>query len=423
MTRFLSLIVQVGLVLVVLFSNSVQAQQQAYTSSHGSCTSVAGCVATEVTWRLTNAAPGFYVDCYQNPNASSTGPALSQGIWRITARVECERASSGTLSQHQNDFIWPEVDVPAECDQSPNPPECPEACDGSITGDDIWRPGNGIGGGAICMENTGCVANIVNKTEIGSSDLVLYVGTANGCTSQPDVQAETSFDPQCIAEGGDTWCSSDNQTGENCGELNGAYICLETVPDGACTFFGNGDMACSSNAGTPPGPDNGTPGQGATPDGSIGSGDGTTQSTINTFSSTTVGGSSGGTQGSNQGDAPAPTEVTVELDFSDIIETANEPTSAQDIDTQTATSEGEVDAVIAELGDPSDFASPTVSGGTTIEGALSYGSCADVSIGGGAFPVVTLSCSDTADLRAVLGWILRIVLAMFAFNLVMTKPT
>lgn len=92
--------------------------------------------------------------------------------------------------------------------------------------------------------------------------------------------------------------------GSSCGEVNGQTICPDKMPTGGCVSAGDA-VVCDNNAGSPPAPDNGTPGQPASPDGQLqGTGpDGEPLPPLDVFGPGTIDGSAGGTQTTDGSDA------------------------------------------------------------------------------------------------------------------------
>lgn len=415
----------IGVLLVVcfFFSNSAEAatwERQACNSfPSGICNAVGGSRGSLAAWS-TDILAACNAHYGGGCSAASQPAPTEQALYWATAVTVNEPSGSGNVTVR-----WYKTTTPADCYSGAIDPQgydCVDpVCNGSITGTAFLRPvlSADPNTGNICHESSQCRMEVNDITTLASGDTMTeYTGTNTACSDEPltDVQPGDT-QPNCITSGGDTWCTEPNLADQNCGYFNDDYVCLGSIPAGNCTFYGNGSMACVSGTGSPPAPDNGTPGVTATPDGSIES-NGTI---IDIFGSGTVQGSSGTTSGSSQNE---PTETAeIDLDLSPLIETYIETDADTQIDAITGTMESDLDGVIAELSDPNDFASPTVASGTTIGTALGYSACADITIGGGAFPSATFTCAQTADLRAVLGWILRITLAMFAFNLVMTKPT
>lgn len=112
---------------------------------------------------------------------------------------------------------------------------------------------------------------------------------------------KNSAGTDCITADGLTFCSANSN--KNCGTLNGQPVCVEGIPDGECTFLGNGGMVCASDAGAPPGPTDPTGMTPAEPDGEFkAAGDGAIAArNFNYYSPGTVGASGTDTQGSGNG--------------------------------------------------------------------------------------------------------------------------
>jgi len=81
--------------------------------------------------------------------------------------------------------------------------------------------------------------------------------------------------------------------GENCGYVNGEFVCLGKTDPDECWVNGDGSRLCGDTAPMPPVPDSGTPGQRATPDDTLGAiGPTGTTNNYNYYNSATVAGSS-----------------------------------------------------------------------------------------------------------------------------------
>lgn len=297
----------------------------------------------------------------------------------------------------------------------------PATCDDSITGTAFLRPVfSGGNTGDICHESSQCKMSAGSVTGLAAGDLVEYIGTNESCGAEPVEQVGAEAEQAaCITSGGDTWCTEPDLADQNCGYYNEDYLCLGDIPDGGCTFFGNGDMACSSNATSPPAPDDGiTPGNVATPDGTINNNGAIT----NIFEGATVGASSGATSGSQQtGAGYAGQTEAQEIDFSQIIEQEPDSGSFDDDATQVINdTSGELDDLIAEFTDPEDFGESTTLG-ADISGALDSLSCTDMYIEAGQF-TATISCADAAPLRNAFGWAMRIFFLLAMFHMITTRP-
>lgn len=313
-----------------------------------------------------------------------------------------------------------ECDAPDVFNPATGTCEVGSTCDDSITGQAFIRPIYSANDqGEICHESSQCKMVVDDITMLSSNaGLVSYSGTNQNCTTEPEVpMTAANQEENCISSGTDTFCTEPDLADQNCGMLNGEYICLDAVPDGDCTFYGNGNMACSTNAGSPPAPDDGvTAGVPATPDSTIES-NGTT---INNYNNSTVNNSSGATSGSSQGDAPNQQEI--DLDFSDIIE--QEPDSGTyviPIDAVSDQTGQELDDVITDIGDGTGFAVPNTVGDswTSIFG-YTY-SCSDINLFI-AGQNITLECAELADLRSVLAWIANVIFFLGVFQLLMRGP-
>ncbi len=196
--------------------------------------------------------------------------------------------------------------------------QCPTCFQPSGTPDPMIAAAGDAEGQQSCMQ--GCQVQYVAGTTITSSDntsgsfgywkvLGAPGQNGNGCTAPVDTHqsAATTDGKQChgalcLDEPNNGLC----QSGE-CAPLN-------NLSGGGCTSLPSGGSFCISSAPTPPAPDDGTPGQKATPDGTMdGTGaacpSGMTTCSISSFSSSTNsnstthggGGSSGGTGTSSSG--------------------------------------------------------------------------------------------------------------------------
>lgn len=176
-------------------------------------------------------------------------------------------------------------------------------CDGSITGvSKQIASSNGAAPAQVCDESSGCVYNKVNSIFQGGSggspswEVARYSGSATDCGPEPTSPTPTES-AACVQEGGTTVCASPDAPDQNCATINDSFVCLDSVDEQGCAFLQNGDMVCGNQAGTPPGPDNGTPGVMATPDDTISTNAG---DTFNIYNNNTVGGSSGPTSGNDE---------------------------------------------------------------------------------------------------------------------------
>lgn len=237
-----------------------------------------------------------------------TGPTEYDTSWMIAVTTFCEiPAGGGTYGPKA--FSLPKAEMDPECYFQGTELLCEAPCDESITGQAFLRPVfSGGSTGDICHESSGCVMSAGDTSGLPGGDLVEYTGTSQSCSAEPDVPVdESDKQPQCITSGGNQWCSEPNLADQNCGMLNGEYLCLDAIPDGECTFYGNGSLACDPAAGSPPAPDDGvTAGIPAAPDITLNN-NGTP---TNVYGSGTVGSSSSPTTGSSQPDGGIGEEQT-----------------------------------------------------------------------------------------------------------------
>jgi len=348
------------------------------------------------------------------------GLSGSTHTWSYT--LTCERTNGGTVSDVNGSVTATEDSCPDGSDPTSGG-ECvvPSVCDETITGNAYLRPiSSADSQGNICHESSQCKMTATNVIELSSgAGLIEYTGTSDSCTTEPEEPIDQANElTNCINSGSDTYCTEPTLADQNCGYLNDQYLCLDAIPDGNCTFYGNGDMACDDSASTPPAPDNGTAGVAATPDTTINlNGD-----TYNIFNNGTVAGSAGDASGTQQGDNPADSEINVELDFSEIIE--QEPDSGiyvTPIDALTTQTGTELDDVATDIGDGTGFAVTNNVGDswTSIFGYTYSCSNIDLLVAG---QTITLECSELADLRSVLAWIASVIFFIAVFNLVMGGP-
>lgn len=104
---------------------------------------------------------------------------------------------------------------------------------------------------------------------------------------------------ECVDVGDGEYCASSSGGDGQCGYMNDTYVCLDRIRPDECKPLADGSRVCGGQAsGTPPVPDNGTPGQPATPDGQLTSTPSNTNgtptgvtNTYNYYSSGTVAGS------------------------------------------------------------------------------------------------------------------------------------
>lgn len=153
------------------------------------------------------------------------------------------------------------------------------------------------------------------EVEVQAASLVIYgtglsgtattgasaTQTGQGCALGED-NSFSGANGSCVQMGSETVCITD--PGEtNCGTVNGEAICIDTPASGECYGTSGGGSICNADvSSTPPGPDDGTPGNVAPPDGTLTNA--ATGQTINYYSSSTINNSTVGNGGAgpNPGD-------------------------------------------------------------------------------------------------------------------------
>jgi hypothetical protein len=101
---------------------------------------------------------------------------------------------------------------------------------------------------------------------MGSSCMFTQTHTTQSCgPSSPDADPPDPGEA-CASAGTNEFCKSGDDGGQNCGFLNGNFVCLGQTDDDGCQVFGDSSRVCGPKAPMPPVPDNGTPGQRASPD-------------------------------------------------------------------------------------------------------------------------------------------------------------
>lgn len=193
-----------------------------------------------------------------------------------------ESCATGSSSMAFGKRVNPEGCPPSPCEQWLDVSASMEGA-GALPGNVCRNMGDGSmcrfvpAGGVSLQVSSGWAAVFKGDgSECGASD---NVGTAANCI---------------MMESGKYACAG-KPANPNCGKVNGEDVCLEKMPEGACAFMADGSVICDADA--PNQPDNGTPGEQATPDAVLGLGAGEGAKEFNYYSSTTVAGSSGGGSG------------------------------------------------------------------------------------------------------------------------------
>lgn len=183
------------------------------------------------------------------------------------------------------------------------PTTAPTECDADFpgVGDSHTTNSNPGSGNTYCHALSGCKVEVSQTTSMGSGATVYtWTHTDDPC-DEGDEAAGGDEEPgeSCATSGSDEFCAQPNE--ENCGYFNDDFVCFNSIEEDGCSVFSDGGRVCGSDAPMPPVPDNGTPGQPATPDQVVNVTTGSTTNTFNYYNSSTVGGSSRdpGTSGDN----------------------------------------------------------------------------------------------------------------------------
>ncbi|MDY6948555.1 MAG: hypothetical protein SXG53_22870 [Pseudomonadota bacterium] len=118
-----------------------------------------------------------------------------------------------------------------------------------------------------CNPITKCKNVFHSPVCTGASCVYTQTQTNENCgPSAPEEEEPPPPGEACTASGEVQFCRGNEDEDENCGFLNGEFICLDQTEDDGCQVMGDGSRVCGPQAPTPPVPDNGTPGQPAEPD-------------------------------------------------------------------------------------------------------------------------------------------------------------
>lgn len=167
--------------------------------------------------------------------------------------------------------------------------DCPDCSEHTGT----TKTFSGMSGGipeSVCHE--GCAYEKVGiGVDMGGMWAMDFKATGQSC-SAPSSAPEPPGEKCITGSSGVQYCH--NPTGgKNCGFLNGEFVCLKNIKNDGCKVLADGSRVCGKNAGTPPVPDNGTPGVPAEPDDVLTATDSSgTSTTYNYYNNTTVSGSS-----------------------------------------------------------------------------------------------------------------------------------
>lgn len=159
------------------------------------------------------------------------------------------------------------------------------------------------GGGDYCNAVSKCRMRVDRSVSAGGTTLYTVTHTNEQCSAgqEPTDDEEFQRESCTTTSGGNELCIS--KDGENCGWLNGEFLCLPQIDHDGCDVFSDSSRLCGPDAPTPPVPDNGTPGQPADPDDVIQSTDSNgNETTYNYYNNNTVGNSA--RPPGNSGDNP-----------------------------------------------------------------------------------------------------------------------
>lgn len=180
---------------------------------------------------------GFY------PYTPSTGTA------RLDVKTRCEYSNGGSNTYGPKAFfasMSAVEDAGCTVDGSgvitcEEPTNCP-----FVNGEKFFKQGSGTAPDNLNDQECAfekCGANI----SMDGGWMGNYCVTGNAEGGDDDVTTGLN----CVqTSGGTQYCADTTMQDENCGTINGEYVCLGSVPDGACTFFGSGSAICTSGSQT-----------------------------------------------------------------------------------------------------------------------------------------------------------------------------
>lgn len=181
---------------------------------------------------------------------------------------------------------------------------CPQNCDQAAASAEATFSVSGSSGGqpdTICDSVSHCRSKAygVGVTLASSGSWAgTYRVTAEACSAADSPGTNNGTQERCTTgASGLVYCANPTTPQGQCGWINDTYTCLSNVGANACKSIASGGLACSATAGTPPAPDNGTPGTKAAPTDKLAvkKGDGAggkSLSTVDFFNQAKVSGSS-----------------------------------------------------------------------------------------------------------------------------------
>ncbi len=274
--------------------------------------------------------------------------------------------------------------------------ECPGECPLAV-GEKVIKSGSGTAPSNRCDGNCAFTKSGAGITMSGG--YMAWYQVNGNCGSETGDGAQDN--QNCLrTAGGTTYCLDTNTPDENCGTVNGEYVCLDGVPDGNCVFTPNGQAICDGGSQT------------NTPDETISTdsndldvfGDGNTGGTSggsgNTSGTDDVGGTPGGGGGTGDGGQPGDCDGT---NCQGQLPGANE--AVDDFGTLFSNFYGRVEAA------------PVIAAFGGIPGSLPSGSCAAVDSDPIAFlnnQVLSLDvhCSMWQEIEPILSGVMLAIWAL-----------
>lgn len=117
-----------------------------------------------------------------------------------------------------------------------------------------------------CNPVTHCKMKKTTSISAGGVTIYTIEHSSEDCGPDDPDDEDDEYDRETCTTtaAGNEFCLS--KDGENCGWLNGEFVCIPSTNNDGCSVFSDGGRLCGPNAPTPPVPDNGTPGNPAEPD-------------------------------------------------------------------------------------------------------------------------------------------------------------
>lgn len=213
------------------------------------------------------AGVGQYTTVYTVESCSSSAPTGTTGSRSCTYSSQRQPVGSGACSGSGGTVNCAVFGGLVETyDYGVDPAGCPdEACD--VENADVgtkFTAANVSGPNEYCNAVTQCKMKVLART--GETMTIHHTDEDCGEVGASPGQPEDGAPETCEVIGDGEYCASASGDGQ-CGYLNDTYVCLKSVKSDECKVVSGGARVCGPAASTtPPVPDNGTPGQVATPD-------------------------------------------------------------------------------------------------------------------------------------------------------------